>query len=154
MQYSVRGLDGNSYGPVDLATIKEWALEGRVLPTSEVTDHLSNRVAPAAQFEEFGIAEQAAAPPQAYAQYPRDAAIPVVPRRTKFWSILIWLGIAAVASFFYNFWPLWITGWNVYDAFRARAQKDPKADLCMFFGVGGFVTMILWSMFKAKIGAW
>ena len=154
MQYSVRGLDGNSYGPVDLATMKEWVTQGRVLPASEVTDHLVNRTAPAAQFGELGIVSQIAASPQEFAQYPRATVVTRVPRKTKLWGILIWLGIAAVASFFYNFWPIWITAWNVYDAVRARALKDPKADLCMFFGIGGFVLMLLWSLFKAKIGAW
>ena len=79
MQYSVKGTDGNTYGPVDLITLKQWVQEGRVLPNAQVTDNLSNRTMQASQMPELGLSAgptnpyaNAPVPPANYNPYPRD----------------------------------------------------------------------------------
>jgi hypothetical protein len=36
MKFYVLGSDGNQYGPADVPTLKQWALEGRIQPTTSV----------------------------------------------------------------------------------------------------------------------
>ena len=38
MQYFVVAPDGTSYGPADMATLQQWAAEGRILPNSMIRD--------------------------------------------------------------------------------------------------------------------
>ena len=38
-QYTLRGVDGQSYGPIDLATLLSWARDKRVAPESPIFDH-------------------------------------------------------------------------------------------------------------------
>lgn len=39
MQYSIIGGDGRQYGPVSASQLYQWAMEGRILPTTQVIDH-------------------------------------------------------------------------------------------------------------------
>ena len=89
MQYSVKGTDGNTYGPVDLITLKQWVQEGRVLPNAQVTDNLSNRTMQASQMPELGLSAgptnpyaNAPVPPANYNPYPRDGQMHGQPRDT------------------------------------------------------------------------
>lgn len=45
--FSVRGADGKVYGPVDLDTLRQWATEGRLVPTTEVIEIATQRRMPA-----------------------------------------------------------------------------------------------------------
>jgi len=161
MQYSVSGPDGSQYGPVDLMTLKQWVQEGRVTPTSEVTDHLSNQKMQASSISELGFSSAApaggaapyaaSAPPSAYTDYPRTDQMPVQGQGTKLWAILIWLGIAFVFSLFTMYGGLIISGWNILDAFQARSRRDPKAGLCMAVAVGGFLLIAIWTYVKFQV---
>ena len=155
MQYSVLGTDGSQYGPVDLMTLKQWVSEGRVLPNTQIVDNLSSQTLMASQMPELGMTSvsnpysNTAAPPQNFNQYPRTGYDAQAPQgTTKLWSILIWLGIGIVFSMFTRYGGVFVTGWNVFDAFQAKARKDPKGDLCLVFGIGGFVLVLLWTVFK------
>jgi hypothetical protein len=48
--YSIIGADGNTYGPVDFATLKDWARDGRVLRNTIVIEHATGRQAAASEF--------------------------------------------------------------------------------------------------------
>jgi hypothetical protein len=155
MQYSVKGSDGNQYGPVDLMTLKQWVTEGRVLPNSLVTDNLSNVSLLASQMPELGMATHSApyantpAPPQSFGEYPRPGMVaPSANQPTKLWSILIWLGIAVVLSMFTRYGGVIISGWNIIDAAGAKARNDPKSGLCFGFAIGGFLLILLWTYIK------
>ena len=41
MPYFVVGSDGNEYGPVDIDTLKQWATENRIQPTTSLRDEQS-----------------------------------------------------------------------------------------------------------------
>lgn len=156
MQYSVKGSDGNQYGPVDLMTLKQWAKEGRVLPATMVTDHLSNRTAAASSMSELGFTTNSnpytgvQPPPSNYTDYPRTGQAVNKSQGTHLWSILIWLGIGIILSLFTRTGGLIASGWNIYDAMRARQQRDPHAGLCIGFAVGGFALILIWTIIKAN----
>ncbi len=42
MQYSIIGMDGRQYGPVDVNVLYEWAMDGRILPNTKIIDHTTN----------------------------------------------------------------------------------------------------------------
>jgi hypothetical protein len=75
--FKIVGGDGKEYGPIDLATLQEWAREGRVAGQTQVWDSRTGQWQPAAQ-----IAEMAAAfspPPPAPATAPTGPAPGVEP---------------------------------------------------------------------------
>lgn len=45
--YNVRGADGRLYGPADEATLRQWAAEGRIQPSTMLVDTVTNRELPA-----------------------------------------------------------------------------------------------------------
>ncbi len=151
MQYSVKDKDGNQYGPVDLITLKKWVQEGRVLPDTVVTDNLSSVSLVASQMPELGGVQQVnpyantPAPPSSFSQYPRtDGGI----RKTRLWAILFWLGLGVLAASFSKYGGLIISGWNIFDAFKAKSDKDPNGGLCIGVAVGGFLLILLWTILK------
>ncbi len=52
MRYFVTGTDGNEYGPVDLATLQEWARDNRVVPTSKIRNETNGMVLQASTMPE------------------------------------------------------------------------------------------------------
>ena len=158
MQYSVRGSDGNTYGPVDLMTLKQWVQEGRVQPTNQVTDNLSNRTLQASQMPELGMTIaanpylNAPAPPQNFSSYPRTGEQPVHSHKTHLWGILVWLCIAFLISLFTRTGGLISSGLTIMDAFRAKSQNDRYATLCMVFAISGFTLILIWTYMKSKLG--
>lgn len=51
MEYFVHSVDGQTYGPADLATLQKWANEGRVLPDTTLTEQKTGRVLLAGDLE-------------------------------------------------------------------------------------------------------
>ena len=157
MQYSVVGADGHQYGPVDLMTLKQWVTEGRVLPNSQIVDNLSNVTLLASQMPELGMISAGRpttdtnAPPLAYGEYPRgNVPMPTVKRGTRLWGIIFWLAVGIVFSMFYKFGGVIVSGWNLFDAFKAKAEDDPKANWCIGVSVVGFAIILLWTYIKAQ----
>ncbi len=155
MQYSVTDKDGNQYGPVDLITLKKWVQEGRVLPDTIVTDNLSSTKMAASQMPELGGVrpinpyENVAAPPSSFSQYPRtDGELPNQSKKTRLWAILFWLGLGVLAASFSKYGGLIISGWNIFDAFKAKSEKDPNGGLCLGVAIGGFLLILIWTIFK------
>jgi hypothetical protein len=75
MQYFVIAPDGQKYGPADIATLNQWAAEGRLTPTTELEDastmtRLSAASVPGIMFP----GGPAAAPPGAAPGYQAPAA--------------------------------------------------------------------------------
>jgi|YelNatPaOPRAMG01_1025707.scaffolds.fasta_scaffold31810_3 TM2 domain-containing membrane protein YozV len=53
MQYSIVGMDGRQYGPVDVNQLYQWALEGRITPDMKIIDHTTNNTFPASAMPEL-----------------------------------------------------------------------------------------------------
>lgn len=54
--YSVIGSDGQTYGPVDVNTLKNWCAEGRVTPATNIIDGVSGRTMRASDLQDlYGI---------------------------------------------------------------------------------------------------
>ena len=69
--YSVIASDGKSYGPVDLPTLKEWCVQGRVTPETSLVDGVSGKTLRASDLQDlYGIFP---APPQAPPGYGNPA---------------------------------------------------------------------------------
>ncbi|MBI5687107.1 MAG: DUF4339 domain-containing protein [Verrucomicrobia bacterium] len=66
--FKIVGGDGKEYGPIDLATIQQWAREGRVAGQTQVWDSRTGQWQPAAQIAELAAAFSA--PPPAPAAAP------------------------------------------------------------------------------------
>lgn len=47
MLYYVQGTDGKFYGPADLPTLNQWAVEGRILADTVLVDQTTNKQTPA-----------------------------------------------------------------------------------------------------------
>lgn len=75
MQYMVVGPDGNEYGPASLDTLKQWAAENRLLPTTQLRDFQTGHVMPASALTEVFPPAAAAAPTAT----PRDAVYSASP---------------------------------------------------------------------------
>jgi hypothetical protein len=61
--YTMIGADGNQYGPITLAQMQAWVVEGRVTPTTQIYRSDTQSWLPAAQYVELGLAQSA--PPSA-----------------------------------------------------------------------------------------
>lgn len=68
--YYVVGLDGQRYGPADMATLQKWALEGRVLPTMMLEEAGTGAVIPAT-----GCPGLFPTAPQFTSNYPRTGVL-------------------------------------------------------------------------------
>lgn len=63
--YSVIGVDGRHYGPVDIATLKQWCKEGRIIATTQLYDPISGRTFAALDLHEIRVLLTSHAPPTA-----------------------------------------------------------------------------------------
>lgn len=157
MQYSIQETDGNTYGPVDLMTLKQWAQEGRVLPTSAVTDHLSNRTLLANQMPELGLSAMGnpysniPSPPAPYGDYPRGQYQQQASNKTQLWAIIAWVCVAFVISMFSRNGGLITSGLCIVDAFRAKSNDDKYVGWCFGVAIGGFCLVLLWTIIKAQV---
>jgi TM2 domain-containing membrane protein YozV len=68
--YSIKAHDGRIYGPVDLAQVRQWIAEGRILPDTPLIDGVTNTEAPASYFPLIAPFFQAMTPPTAMNQGP------------------------------------------------------------------------------------
>lgn len=76
MDYKVLGSDGQLYGPVDLATLKQWVNEGRIVADSVIELQASGQRVPAAAIPELGLSASPPPPSEPAAPTPPPAAQP------------------------------------------------------------------------------
>jgi hypothetical protein len=70
MTYHVIGPDGNRYGPADLATLNQWAAEGRVTPGTMLEDPSGARIAASSVPGLMFGPPQMSSPNEPYGGYP------------------------------------------------------------------------------------
>ena len=153
MQYTVSDQTGNQYGPVDLKTLKQWVLEGRIMPDSKVTDNLSNVTLLASQMPELGV-NATNNPNDNNTGYASDVSQYLqansVKRGTRLWGIVFWLVLGLVFSMFSKYGGLFVSGWNIFDAIKAKTDDDPNAGLCLGIAISGFIVILIWTMLKTQ----
>ena len=64
-------------------------------------------------------------------------------KKTRLWAILFWLGLGVLAASFSKYGGLIISGWNIFDAFKAKSEKDPNGGLCLGVAIGGFLLILI-----------
>lgn len=75
--YSVVGIDGQTYGPVDMRTLQQWCAEGRIQPQTNLIDARTRQTFLAASLPELsGYLPQAYTNQQAYTMPPSYGAYP------------------------------------------------------------------------------
>lgn len=72
--YSVVGIDGQVYGPVDIDVLKQWCIEGRIVGQTNLIDAISGQIIPAKDV--IGLGEMFQTPPIAPSAPPMAAAPP------------------------------------------------------------------------------
>lgn len=179
MQYMVVGADGKEYGPVDETTLRQWASENRVTPTSQLRDVLSNQTMAAS-----GIAglfpQMPSAPPtvqnmytpqaggtntppppgtawsQPPSAYPRQGP-GYVGKSTDgsgiFWRSIIY-SLASVLLFFviHGLGLIW-AGYAVYYAFRSHGMGHSRSIIAIVVSIVALTVVIIGWIIRLNTGA-
>lgn len=112
--YSIIGADGREYGPVELATLIQWAREGRIIGTTTVLEHGTGRRFLASDMAELasalGNSAAVAPPPLSRAPVWQAPVIPAAyaalrPRRSRMVAglLAIFLGPFGVHRYYLGY---------------------------------------------------
>jgi len=132
MDYLVIGADGKEYGPVDVATLAEWARADRVRPNSTVKETATGRMLPASQVP--GLFQPLAAPPTAgqdwsqlpdYYRRPQPTHAPRFGGGSALTMSFVYAGAAVVFFFVLRGIGLVFAIYGVINAFRAKSAGHP-----------------------------
>jgi len=136
----VTGADGNEYGPVDFATLVEWARDDRVRPGSRVRELATGREMTAADipglFVPAAMNRQSSPYYRPNAQSPMpDYQRPVVVNTGALTWAFIDSALAVLMVFAFGGLGIFFAIFAIVNAFRARAeghQLAPIAIACAF----------------------
>ncbi len=156
MQYSVQGTDGKSYGPVDMATLQQWAQQGRVFPHSIVINHANSQSIRASQMPELGLgaANPYAAPP-AQVQYPRPDHGPQrtgLVGETHLGRVIFRSIIAVVLCVAFPVGGMISGAYCLYYGINAFAHKDKNAVACLLISLGAVAFVAIYTLVKMSHG--
>ncbi len=135
--YAMIGSDGQQYGPLTLAQIKTWILEGRVGAETQVWRSDTNSWLPAGQYVELGLGHPAPPPP-----LPSGARAPGVIRAPASGNYDPMLERRALRS---ARWFYWIAALSLINTFVAASGRG------VMFSVGLAVTQYYY--FTAEMGS-
>ena len=150
MQVMVKGADGQFYGPVDDAVLRQWRAEGRVNDGSETKDFSTGQLGTVGQV--LGPTTGAPPPPvqpagfgNQYADYRRpDQNVPrAATGRSEGWlvgSVLIRCALALVFFFVLRGLGLIIAGYAVVYAFQLKGQGSKYGNFAV---VASILTLVL-----------
>lgn len=145
MEYMVTGADGNEYGPVDFATLVEWAKDDRVRPGSRVREMATGRQMTAAEVP--GLFVPATATSQ-FSSYPRpDHARPLVVNTGALAWAFIDSVLAVLMVFAFGGFGIFFAVFAIVNAFRAKAEGHhlaPIAIACAFLAT--FLVLVGWML--------
>ena len=117
--YAMIGSDGQQYGPVTLAQIKTWILEGRIGAATQVWRSDTNSWLPAGQYVELGLAQPAPSVIRAPAPNTYD---PLLERRARSGAR----------------WFFWIAGFSLVNTFTIGHGGVFLVGLAMTAFIKGF----------------
>lgn len=130
MSYFVLGADGQRYGPVDLATLNQWAQEGRVQANTVIVDVATGGDLLASQMPGLNLpAAPYSPPPSPYPRAGGGAYSPVSTGSTE--ATLAWVFGALTIVTCCAVLPA--VGW--YFANRAAALGNPQASGARVFNI-------------------
>jgi hypothetical protein len=148
--YAMIGSDGQQYGPVTLAQIKTWILEGRIGAETKVWRSDTNSWQPAAQYVELGLGHAAPVPgviptPGVIRAPAPDTRDPMLERRARSGaSWFYWIaGFSLVNTFTLNHGAVFLVGLAVTPVIKGfAAGLGPQ-----FEGVGTGLSVAVAGMF-------
>jgi hypothetical protein len=160
MQYMVTGSDGIEYGPVDDATLKSWAGEGRVIPNTKVRDVMSQQVYRATDMPVLkGVLPDSApiaptnyqVPPSMADGYPRGMPyVPQVKSGTRLWMILFWAFLGIGLSIFTHRIGVISIIYMCIRAWKAHEEEDDHKILCLVVAVVSVIIMGIFTVIGFK----
>jgi len=150
--FKIIGGDGREYGPVDLATLQQWAREGRVAGQTQVRDSRAGHWQPATQVPELAPALGAAPVPPAV-----GPAMPTAAPATNalaVWSIslaVIGLGCCGCVSI-----PAVVLGAVSLSQIKARREAGRELAIAgiaigIFSMLIGALCGLLWTLFRFRL---
>ncbi|MBS1715602.1 MAG: hypothetical protein JST30_14835 [Armatimonadetes bacterium] len=150
MQHYVHGSDGEKYGPADLAVLRQWKAEGRLLPDTLLEPEVGGAPFPAKSLPELYPEEQQR---QSYGQadwsyvpYPHPSK-PVDLGKSQ--AIAAWiLGAVSICVC-----PVGLGAVAIYMATQAKSKGHPQGNVligytiaCLAVGIG--LAIAAYAMFK------
>ena len=63
---------------------------------------------------------------------------------------MFWLTAAILLEMFTNFSGIILAGWNILDAFQAKARNDRNTLWCFVFAIGGFLLVLVWTILRYR----
>jgi hypothetical protein len=135
--YYVLGQDGHRYGPADVATLTQWAYDGRVLPTTLLEDAGSGARMPASAVAGITFGPQAMSPPPTPGpgQYGGGYSQPQAGNDGSGDVTAAWIlgAIGFIAC------PLVLSSLGIYLASNARKKGHPSGQAAMIFCIASLV---------------
>ncbi len=135
MQYLVLAADGKEYGPASIDTLKQWIVEERLAPNSQLRDFTTGQLVLASSVADLfppQPASSATPPPMTqWSQAPSTANYvrPALPGSTHgdtgmgdVWGAIIRSGLAIVFFFFLHGIGIIFAGYGLYYAIQAQAK--------------------------------
>ena len=156
MQYSVQGTDGKSYGPVNMATLQQWAQQGRVFPHSIVINHANSQSIRASLMPELGLgATNPYSAPPAQANYPRpgtDAQRPALPEESHIGKVAFRAVLAIILVIVLPIGGIASGAYCLYYGIKAFVQKDKNALACLLISIGAAAFVAIYTLVKMSHG--
>ncbi|MDI9635043.1 GYF domain-containing protein [Kamptonema cortianum] len=127
MRYLVKAVDGNTYGPVDLAGLKAWAAEGRIEASTEIVEDGTGLSLRASQVPGL-LSEET--PPVAVTQ-----KVTVSPQvsddKSPLWWAIASLVLTIVLTFYFSGGGIFISAYSVYASIRAMVAKNKVGTIAL-----------------------
>lgn len=150
MEYMVIGADGKEYGPVDFASLVQWAKDDRVRPGSSVRELATGRVMLASEIP--GLFIPAAVTPQSSPYYRLNSSEPMqqysrpvqINTGALVWSFVDSAMAVVMGVAFGGFGVIW-GAFGIVNGFRAKAEGHPLAPVAIgCASVGTIFAIIMW----------
>lgn len=133
MNYFITGADGQEYGPVSIDTLRQWASEGRVLPTTSVRSFETGATTPASQLPGLFAAPTQFAPPANLAQHAYGQSQKSVADDSTgpLWNVLIRCALGIGLFFALHGLGLIVGAYALFYAIQAKSNGNKCGVFCI-----------------------
>jgi hypothetical protein len=160
MDYLVIGADGKEYGPVDVATLAEWAKSDRVRPNSTLKEFATGKVLIASQVP--GLFQPLAAPgpvaghdwsrPPDYYQRPQQSYGMRAGGGAALTMSFVYAGLALLLFFVFRGLGVIFAIYGVIHAFRSNATGHPGARAAIVVSLLALAAVVVGWVFRLSGG--